>query len=213
MPFITEEIWQALPKDAVGAIHELPLQTAIHELPLPTIMLAAYPEFLAERSFPQAAEKMEQVMAVISGIRNVRGEMEVPPSRSIAAILSCGSEDSRELMKHNESSIMTLARLSDLAIGLELEKPEDASIQVAGDVQIFVPLKGLVDVEAEVQRLLKEIGKIVKDMELFTKKLENPSFVDRAPSDVVAKEKEKLAEVTAKKGVLEASLEKIRRLK
>jgi valyl-tRNA synthetase len=204
MPFITEEIWQALP---VGAIHELPL------LPLPTIMKAEYPEFLPERSFPEAAGRMERVMAVISGIRNIRGEMEVPPSRSIATILSCGSEDSRLLMEQNKSSIISLARLSDLVIGLELEKPEDASIQVAGDVQIYVPLKGLVDVEAEEQRLLKEIGKIAKDIELFTKKLENPSFVDRAPADVVAKEREKLAEVTVKKAVLEASLEKIRKLK
>jgi valyl-tRNA synthetase len=80
-------------------------------------------------------------------------------------------------------------------------------------VQIYVPLKGLVDVEAEEQRLLKEISKIEKDIELFTRKLANPSFVDRAPADVVAKEKEKLAEVTAKKQVLGESLEKIRKLK
>ena len=152
-------------------------------------------------------------MAVISGIRNIRGEMEVPPSRSIGVILSCGSEESRALMKHNEGAIITLARLSDLAIGRDLEKPEDASIQVAGDVQIFVPLKGVVDVVAEEQRLLKEIAKIVKDIDVFTKKLGNPSFVDRAPADIVAKEKEKLVEVAAKKAVLEASLEKIRALK
>ena len=87
------------------------------------------------------------------------------------------------LMKHNEGSIISLARLSDLAIGQGLEKPEDASIQVAGDVQIFVPLKGLVDVAAEEKRLLKEIGKIEKEIEMFSKKLENPSFVDRAPAE------------------------------
>ena len=176
-------------------------------------MLAEYPEYCEQRLFPEAAGRMERVMAVISAIRNIRGEMEVPPSKQIAVILSCGSEESRLLMKHNESSIISLARLSDLAIGRDLEKPEDASIQVAGDVQIFIPLKGLVDVEAEEQRLLKEIAKIVKDLEVFSKKLENPSFVDRAPAEIVAKEKEKLVEVTAKKVVLEASLEKIRALK
>ena len=93
-----------------------------------------------------------------------------------------------------------------------IEKPEDASIQVAGDVQIFVPLKGMVDAVAEAERLIKEIGKIDKDIELFAKKLENPAFVDRAPADVVAREREKLAEVTAKKALLEESLEKIRTL-
>lgn len=148
-------------------------------------------------------------MAVISAIRNIRGEMEVPPSKEIAVILSCGSEESRLLMKHNEGAIIALARVADLAIGINIEQPEDASIQVADDVQIFVPLKGAVDVVAEAQRLLKEIGKIDKDIEAFAKKLENPSFVDRAPVDVVAREREKLAEVTAKKAVLEMSLEKL----
>jgi valyl-tRNA synthetase len=156
---------------------------------------------------------MEKVMAVISAIRNIRGEMEVPPAREIAVILSCGSEESLRLMKHNEGAIAGLARVGDLAIGRGIDQPEDASIQVAGDVQVYVPLKGLVDAEAEIQRLLKEIGKIDKDIELFSKKLENPSFVDRAPADIVAKEREKLAEVTARKTVLEESLEKISRLR
>jgi len=198
MPFITEEIWQALPKESGSG---------------ETIMLAEYPEFSAARSFPEAAADMEKVMAVISAIRNIRGEMEVPPSKEIAVILSCGGEESLRLVKHNEGSIIALARVSDLAMGIGTSKPEDASIQVAGDVQVYVPLKGLVDAEAEIQRLLKEIGKIDKEIDLFTKKLQNPSFVDRAPAEIVAKEREKLAEVTAKKAVLEESLEKISRLK
>ena len=156
---------------------------------------------------------MEKVMAVINAIRNIRGEMEVPPSKEIAVILSCASEASRLLMKHNEGSIIALARIGDLAIGSNIEKPEDASLQVAGDVQIFVPLKGMVDAVAEAERLMKEIGKIEKEIELFAKKLENPSFVDRAPVDVVAKEREKLAEAVAKKALLEGSLEKIRTLR
>jgi len=197
MPFITEEIWQALPGHKAT----------------PTIMQAPYPAPQAQQSFPEAAADMERVMAVISGIRNIRGEMEVPPSKEIAVILSCGSAESMTLMKHNEGSIIALARISNLAIGLGLDKPEDASIQVAGDVQIFVPLKGLVDVEAEEQRLSKEIAKIEKEIDMFTKKLENPAFVDRAPADIVAKEREKLAEVTGKKAVLEESLEKIRKMK
>jgi valyl-tRNA synthetase len=197
MPFITEEIWQALPGSK----------------PTPSIMQAAYPEPMAERSFPEAAVDMERVMAVIGGIRNIRGEMEVPPSKEIAVILSCGSEESQRLMRHSEGAIINLARISDLAIGQGMEKPEDASIQVAGDVQIFVPLKGLVDVEEEEKRLLKEIAKIEKEIEMFSKKLDSPAFVDRAPAEIVAKEREKLAEVTGKKRVLEESLEKIRHLK
>ena len=146
-------------------------------------------------------------MAVIGGIRNIRGEMEVPPSKQIAVVLSCDNEASQLLMKHNESAIISLARVSDLAIGHGIEKPEDASIQVAGEVQIYVPLKGLVDVAAEEERLLKEIGKIDKEIEMFSKKLESPAFVDRAPVEIVAKERQKLADVTGKKVVLEESLE------
>jgi valyl-tRNA synthetase len=197
MPFITEEIWQALPGSKEVA----------------TIMLAPYPEPDTERFHPEAAADMERVMAVIGGIRNIRGEMEVPPSREISVILSCGGEESLRLMKHSEGAIISLARVADLAIGQGIEKPEDASIQVAGDVQIYVPLKGLVDTEEEEKRLLKEIAKIEKEIDQFSKKLENPSFVERAPSDVVAREREKLTEVADKKLVLEASLEKIRRLK
>jgi valyl-tRNA synthetase len=197
MPFITEEIWQALPGTKST----------------PTIMQAAWPEPCRFREHPQAAADMERVMEVISAIRNIRGEMDVPPSKEIAVILSCGSEESLRLMKHNEGAIIGLVRISDLAIGIDIEQPQDASIQVAGDVQIFVPLKGLVDVEAEEQRLLKEIGKIEKEIEQFSKKLESPAFVDRAPAEIVAKERQKLAEVNGKKQVLEESLDKIRKLK
>ena len=86
-------------------------------------------------------------------------------------------------------------------------------LQVAGDVEIIVPLRGLVNVEEEEKRLLKEIAKIEKDIEFLSKKLENPSFVERAPADVVGKEREKMAEFASKKRVLEESLVKIRRLK
>jgi valyl-tRNA synthetase len=139
--------------------------------------------------------------------------MEVAPSKEIAAILDCKSAKSLDLLKKNEVYVMSLARLSDLAIGRSLERPVDAALQVAGDVEIVVPLRGLVNVEEEEKRLLKEIGKIEKDIDFLGKKLENPSFVERAPADVVAKEREKLTEFANKKRLLEESLMKIRRLK
>jgi valyl-tRNA synthetase len=221
MPFISEEIWQALPKGrstfrVQGSTYgkqQSPGASAAGTQHAESIMLAEYPRYRDDLSFPEAAANMERVMAVISCIRNIRGEMEVPPSREIAAILSCGSPESQRLMKHNEVSIISLARLSSLAIGERIEKPEDASIQVTGDVQIFVPLRGLVDVEEEEKRLTKEIGKIGKDIEFLATKLENPSFVERAPAEVVAKEREKLAEFANKKQVLEESLVKIGKLR
>jgi len=199
MPFITEEIWQALPGNADRAA---------------SIMLAEFPTPRAEwAEFAGAASEMELVMDVIKGIRNIRGEMEVAPSKQIAAILDCGSAESLVLLKRNEYYVMSLARLSDLAIGQGVERPTEASLQVAGDVEIIVPLRGLVNVEEEEKRLGKEIAKIEKDIDFLSKKLENPSFVERAPADVVVKEREKIAEFANKKRLLEESLEKIRRLR
>jgi valyl-tRNA synthetase len=197
MPFITEEIWQALPGKKTAT----------------SIMIADFPLAKPEWDFQAGAEEMELVMEVIRGIRNIRGEMEVPPSKEIRAILICGSENSVHLLKKNEFYIMSLARLSDLAIGQGLEKPADASLQVASDIEIAVPLKGLVNVEEEEKRLLKEIGKIDKDIEFLGKKLQNPSFVERAPADVVANERNKLEEFSNKVQVLKDSLQRIKRLK
>lgn len=197
MPFITEEIWQSLPG----------------ERPCPTIMAAAYPVINQEWNFVDGAGEMELVMEVIRGIRNIRGEVEVPPSREIAAILDCGSAESLHVLKRNEAYVMSLARLSDLALGAGLDRPSDAAVQVAGDVHIVIPLRGLVNVEEEEKRLLKEIGKIEKDIDFLSRKLDNPEFVGRAPAAVVAKEQGKRDELTAKKAVLLESLNKIRNLK
>ncbi len=207
MPFITEEIWQALPKGNRCGLRGSGGDWA------PSIMLAPYPYPREDWQFEDAAERMTQVMEVISAIRTIRGEMEVPPSREISVIISAANQQAEELVHLFAGKIRALARASELTIGQNLTKPEDAAVQPAGDLQVFVPLKGLVDVAEEEKRLLKEIGKLDKEIELFSKKLENPSFVDRAPADIVAKEKAKLAEVTAKKGVLEESLQKIRSLK
>lgn len=206
MPFITEEIWQTLPKGDRCAV-----RGSGGDWP-PSIMLAPYPTPREDWQFADDAARMEQVMAVISAIRTIRGEMEVPPSKEIGVTLSCGSEVALALVTKFESKIKGLARVGQLTCGLQLAKPEDAAIQVVGEIQVYVPLKGLVDVAEEEKRLLKEIAKLAKEIELFTKKLENPSFVDRAPADIVEKERAKLAEVTAKQAVLEESLVKIRKL-
>lgn len=206
MPFITEEIWQSLPKGDVCTLRGSGGDWA------PSIMLAPYPCPREDWQFEDAADRMAQVMAVISAIRTIRGEMEVPPSREIGVMISAATNRSEELIRLFEGKIKALARVSELTIGQQLPKPEDAAVQPAGNYQVYIPLKGLVDVAEEEKRLLKEIAKLDKEIELFTKKLENPSFVDRAPAEIVAKEKAKLTEVTSKKTVLNESLEKIRSL-
>jgi len=165
---------------------------------------------------PTAAEdaaKMEQLMDVIRAIRNIRGEMDVPPSKTVAAVFDCRSAGSEAVLRDGEGYIRTLARVADLQVGVGIEHPAQAATQVAGEVEIFLPLAGLVDVEEEEKRLEKEIAKVQKDVDFFKKKLSNEKFVANAPAEVLEKDRAKLAEAEDKLGVLQQGLEKILALK
>ena len=197
MPFVTEEIWQALP----GA------------RPVASIMQASYPTGEGLPQDAKGAAHMELVMEVIRGIRNIRGEMNVGPGREIAAVLDCKSEESAATMREGEGYIRALARVGELAYGVGIERPDKAATQVAGDVEILLPMAGLIDVEAEEARLAKEIAKVEKDVMMFEKKLSNESFVAKAPAAVLEKDRGKLAEAREKLGILQQSLEKIQALK
>jgi valyl-tRNA synthetase len=197
IPFITEEIWQALSG----------------RRPCATIMQAAYP---VGKDFPRSgtgAAKMELIMEIIRGIRNIRGEMNVSPSKRVAAVLDCRDAAAEAVVREGEGYIRTLARLESLETGVAVERPKQSATQVAGDVEILVPLAGLIDIEEEERRLHKEIKKIEKDVNMFEKKLANRDFVAKAPAEVLEKNRGKLAEAKDKHQVLKASLEKILALK
>jgi valyl-tRNA synthetase len=108
-----------------------------------------------------------------------------------------------------------LARVDSLQYGYGsgVDRPDKVATQVAGDIEILLPLAGLIDVDAEVVRLGKEIAKVVKDVELFEKKLTNEAFVAKAPPEVLEKDRGKLAEAKEKLGILQQSLAKIQALK
>jgi len=197
MPFITEEIWQALPGVR----------------PVTSIMLADYPTGAGLPTAAEDAAKMEQLMDVIRAIRNIRGEMDVPPSKTVAAVFDCRSAASEAVLRDGEGYIRTLARVADLQVGVGIEHPAQAATQIAGEVEIFLPLAGLVDVEEEEKRLEKEIAKVQKDVDFFKKKLSNEKFVANAPAAVLEKDRAKLAEAEDKLGVLQQGLEKILALK
>ncbi len=176
-------------------------------------MQAAYPDG-AELPVDEAgAEKMELIMEVVKGIRNIRGEMDVAPSRQVTAVLDCKSEVSAAVMAEGEGYIKALARVDDLSYGAGVERPAQAATQVAGDVEVLLPLAGLIDVEEEEKRLDKEIAKAQKDVDFFTKKLSNEKFVANAPPQVLEKDRGKLAAAEEKLGILHDSLKKIQALK
>ena len=196
MPFVTEEIWQALPG----------------QRPYASIMLADFPTGAELPVDAVGAERMDLVMDVIRAIRNVRGEMDVAPSRQITVILDCKSAESVAILTEGETAIRSLGRVGELTIGQGIERPEQAATQLAGDVDILLPLAGLVDVAEEVKRLGKEIAKVQKDVDFFTKKLGNEKFVANAPPQVLEKDRGKLKDAEEKLAVLQEGLEKIQSL-
>jgi valyl-tRNA synthetase len=197
MPFITEEIWQVLPG----------------KRPCESIMQAEYPDGAGLPTDAVGADRMELVMDVIRAIRNIRGEMDVSPGRQVTALLDCKSQESRSVLEEGAAAIRVLGKVDNLTIGEGLERPEQSATQVTGDVEISLPLAGLVDVAEEEKRLQKEIAKVQKDVDLFTKKLSNEKFVANAPAHVLEKDRGKLKDAEEKMGVLQESLEKIQALK
>jgi valyl-tRNA synthetase len=199
MPFITEEIWQTLPEtvrdQGPGTMGKVA-----------SIMVAGYP-VADERLINAEIERdMQLIMDLILAIRNIRGEMNIAPSMQIHAIVKV---DNGELVGHLEKSagyVKTLARLLELRIGVDQRKPKAAATAVIRGAEVYIPLEGIIDLTQERDRLQKEIAKLSKDIEVFSKKLSNKNFVDKAPKEVVEKDTAKLGEFRAKREKLEQSL-------
>ncbi|MEA3465346.1 MAG: valine--tRNA ligase [Thermodesulfobacteriota bacterium] len=196
-PFITEEIWQKLPGTR----------------PVASIMLSSYPQGDGLVQDAAATAQMEQVMEVIRSIRNIRGEMDVSPGKKITALFDCKTEEICSVMTAAQHYITSLARIENLTCGVGLDQPEQVAKQVSGEVEIMLPLAGLINIEEEEKRLIKEIAKVQKDVDMFSKKLSNEKFVANAPAAVLEKDRGKLAAAQDKLIVLQEGLEKIIALK
>ena len=197
MPFITEEIWQKLPAE---------VRSQKTENRKESIMVASFP--VADKALMNAGieQDMQMVMDLILAIRNIRGEMNIAPSLQISVIVKV---DNKELGEHLEKSAgyaKTLARIKELHIGASEAKPTNAATAVIKGAEVYVPLEGIIDLSQERDRLQKEIVKLSKDIEVFSRKLSNKDFVDRAPKAVVEKDTAKLEEFKVKREKLEQGL-------
>lgn len=179
MPFITEEIWQRV----------APLAAKSGS----TIMLQPYPEFNAEQIDTYAEADIEWVKGVIVGVRNIRGEMNISPAQAIPILIKNGDDDDLRRLEENRQFLMTLAKISDIQWLTEGENSPMSATSLVGQMEILVPMAGLIDKAAELLRLGKEIDKLQKELARIEGKLNNPKFVDKAPLDVVNKEREKQA--------------------
>jgi valyl-tRNA synthetase len=198
MPFITEEIWQRV-KDLAGAEGD-------------TIMTAALPICDDSKIDEQAMADVEWLKGVIEGVRNIRGEMNISPAKSIPLFFANGSDNDQRCLNENTLFLQKLASLESATwLNAGDEAPLSATALV-GEMEILVPMAGLIDVEAETARLNKEIDKIKKDVGRVEGKLNNPKFVDKAPAEVVQKEKDKLADMQSALGKLEEQIGKLAEL-
>lgn len=181
MPFITEEIWQRI----------APLANKSGA----TIMLQAYPQADDRLINPQAITDIEWLKAVILGIRNIRGEMNIPPGKPLPVYFRNGTEIDQQRVALNQKLLTSLARLTSISWLEPDTTAPAAATALAGNVEILIPLAGLIDPEHERNRLNKEIEKLTKELERSVTKLNNPDYVNKAPAAVVEKEKNKVEEL------------------
>ena len=195
MPFITEEIWQT-----VG-----PLAGKSG----PTIMLQPYP-VADEKCVDSAANAdIEWLKGVIVGVRNIRGEMNIPPGKELAILLANGDQRDKTRLEENAPFLRKLAKLTDIAWLPAGEEAPVAATALVGELEILVPMAGLIDKDAELSRLAREIDKLEKDLSRIQGKLGNAAFVDKAPAAVVAREREKMQ---AQQQALDTLQEQVQRI-
>mgnify|MGYP006418596499 FL=1 len=188
LPFLTEELWQKVPSTV--------------RLSGDTIMLQPFP-VADEKLISDAASKdVDWLKTVVTGVRNIRGEMDISPARQVPILFSNGSTEDQERLDKFTRELTFLVRPESLTwLGDNAEKPMSATALV-GEMELLVPMAGLIDKEAELARLDKEIDRKQKDRAKTEGKINNPSFVEKAPEEVVQKERDKLKD-------LDSALEKL----
>lgn len=185
MPFITEEIWQHIPHEGKS------------------VMIASWPTGEESKIDEESEAAMAAIMEVIKAIRNMRTEVGALPGKKSEAILHFATAAQQEIFAANDSYIRVLADAEPITfLSADEAKPDNALTAVVGGVEIYLPLKGLIDVPKERERLNKEMASLEKEIARVESKLANEKFVAKAPAEVVEKERAKLREYADKKTVV-----------
>ena len=188
MPFVTEEIWQKLPATEGS------------------IMVARFPEAAEFMRDEAALKDMELAVGLISVIRNIRGEMNIPPSKKVNIVIDVADEEEADVLHNNLAHIRNLAKVTDVLIASGVPKPEASATAVFGQNQVHVLLKGLLDFEEERNRLRKGIKRLEKDIDVAKKKLANEGFLIKAPAEIVSEVREKVQTLSHKMEKLKQNL-------
>ncbi|HTY10084.1 MAG TPA: valine--tRNA ligase [Bacteroidota bacterium] len=175
MPFVTEEIWQHLAERKGGE----------------SIMQAAWPAADEALINPGIDGEMEFLQNVISAVRTIRSEMNLPPTKEVPLVVNCGDTAKLGVLESNRPSLERMAKVRSLTLGTNLSKPGYSASSVVQGQDVFVPLEGLIDIAVERSRLEKEIARLEGQLKTVLAKLDNPNFAGKAPGDVIQKEKDK----------------------
>ncbi len=193
MPFITEEIWQQVPavKDA------------------DCLCVRAYPGPEEGIKDVQAEEQMAVVMDAVSGIRSIRGELNISPSLELRAFVKT-LDSVEDILKTNIIYVEKLARAGEVEIGSDLQLPKNSATAIKPSMEIYVPLEGLIDIDAEIARLGKDLAKTEKELMFIRKKLANEDFRSKAPKAVVEENQVKHDDYKEKLEGIQMSIDKMR---
>jgi len=191
MPFITEEIWQKLP------------------CAKESIMISPYPAADPEKIDAGAEEIMGLIIDVVNSIRALRWEMNIAPAQQVDVMLRTAGGRSLEILNTYRGYIENLAKAGTVTVAAEVSRPASAVTAVVREVEIFLPLKGVIDFAEEQRRLQKELAKIQKDLSDITRKLSNRDFLSKAPEAVIEKGKTRSRELIETRDKLQANLDRI----
>lgn len=191
MPFITEEIWQKLPTGGTS------------------IMISPFPQADTGKIDREAEEILGIVMDAITGVRNVRGEMNINPAVKLDLLVRTEDSEKERVVSQYSQYIKNLARVDAIRSGKNLEKPAVAATSLQGGMELIVPLDGAMDFAEEKKRLEKELKKIEKDSIVLDKKLSNQDFVKKAPPEVIEKDRQRQMALSEKAAKLKDHLRTI----
>ena len=180
MPYITEAIWQQV-RTLAGKQGQ-------------SIMLEPFPQPNPDRAHPGSVDELQWVKQFILGVRKIRGEMNIRPGLKLQILLQAGSDRDYTLARHHHRYLHHLAGIAGIQVQDPAQPPPKVAKTLLGDLEIMIPLEGLIDMDAERSRMDKEIARLSRDLDRTQKKLGNDSFLSRAPAQVVEKEKQRLDE-------------------
>lgn len=176
MPFITEELWWAIYERKDGD----------------SIMVQPWPHVQKEKINPEAERQIKTMQNIVSAVRSIRGEMNVPPAKQTELHVKVDDSTTKEIVRKYSAYLERLAKISKLVVGRSTKRPPYSATAVVDGTELYVPLKDIIDLEVERKRIQKEIDRLEKAATLTEKKLLNEQFLSRAPKEVVEKEKDKL---------------------